>query len=85
MISDDLRKYKKILLLTNAHLECYHPAGVINVGRGKKSAKLSPLISQVPMAGVSNSGYAVHGKKIVRLQPGHYITNLKIDSYFDFR
>jgi hypothetical protein len=33
--SDDLRKYKKILLLTNAHLEGYDPAGAINVGRGK--------------------------------------------------
>ena len=30
--SDDLRKYKKILLLTNAHLEGYHPADAINVG-----------------------------------------------------
>ena len=33
--SDDLRKYKKILLLTNAHLEGYDTAGAINVGRGK--------------------------------------------------
>jgi hypothetical protein len=39
--SDNLRKYKKILLLTNAHLEGYDPAGAINVGRGKNSAKLS--------------------------------------------
>jgi hypothetical protein len=31
--SDDLRKYKKILLLNNAHLESYHLAGAINVGQ----------------------------------------------------
>ena len=37
---DDLRKYKKILLLTNAHLEGYDPAGAFNVGRGKSSSKL---------------------------------------------
>ena len=35
VISDDLGKYNKILLLTNAHLEGSHPGGVINVGRGK--------------------------------------------------
>jgi hypothetical protein len=60
--SDDLRKYKKILLLTNAHLEGYHTAGAINVGREKKSAKLSPPFSRGPKGGVSNRGYAVHGK-----------------------
>jgi len=38
--SDDLRKYKKILLLTNAHLEGYDTASAINVARGKSSAKL---------------------------------------------
>ena len=40
--SDDLGTYKKVLLLTNAHLERYQPGGVINVSRGKSSAKLSP-------------------------------------------
>ena len=34
--SDDLRKYKKILLQTNAHLERYQPGGVISVSRGEK-------------------------------------------------
>jgi hypothetical protein len=57
--SDDLRKYKKILLPTKAHLEGYHPAGVIIVSRGKNSAKLSPPFSQGPKAGVSNQAYAV--------------------------
>jgi hypothetical protein len=32
--SDDLRKYKKILQLTNAHLEGCEPARAIIVGRG---------------------------------------------------
>ena len=42
--SDDLRKYKKILLLTNAHLEGYQPGGVINVSRGKKFREIiAPL------------------------------------------
>jgi len=61
VISDDLRKYKKILLLTNAHLEGYDPAGAINVRRGKSSSKLSPPFSRGTKAGVSNRGYAVHG------------------------
>ena len=34
--SDYLRTYKKILLLTNAHLEAYQPGSIINVCRGKK-------------------------------------------------
>ena len=34
--SDGLRTYKKILLMTNAHLEGYQPGGVINVTGGKK-------------------------------------------------
>jgi len=60
--SDDMRKYKKILLLTNDHLEGYDPAGAINVGRGKSFAKLSPRFSQSPKTGVSNRGHAVHAK-----------------------
>ena len=49
-------------MLTNAHLEDFQPAGAINVGRGKISAKLSPRFSRGLKAGVSNRGYAVHGK-----------------------
>jgi len=60
--SDDLRSYKKILLLTNSHLEGYEPGGVINVSRGKSSAKLSHPFSSGPKAEVSNQGYAVNGK-----------------------
>jgi len=59
--SDDLRTYKKILLLTNAHLAGYYPGGVINVNRRKSSAKSSPPFSRGPKAEVSNRVYAVHG------------------------
>jgi len=58
--SDDLRKYKKILLLTNGHLEGYHPAGAINVGRGKKFREIIAPFSRGPKAGVWNRGYALH-------------------------
>ena len=71
--SEDLRKYKKILLLTNAHLEGYDPTGAINVGRGKKFREIIARFSRGPKAGVSNQGYAVH-EKILRCPPGHYIT-----------
>jgi hypothetical protein len=60
--SDYLRKYKKIFVLNNAHFEGYQPGGVINVGRGKSSANLSPRFSRCPKAGVPNQGYAVLGK-----------------------
>jgi len=44
--SDYLRKYKKIFLLNNAHLEGYQPGGVINVGRGKKFREfIAPLLA----------------------------------------
>ena len=60
-MSYDLRTYKKILLLTNAHLEGYQRVGVINVSGGKISAKTSPPFSRCPKADVSNRGYVVHG------------------------
>jgi len=45
--SDDLRKHKKILLLTNAHLEGYEPAGAINVCQGKKICEIiAPLFAR---------------------------------------
>ena len=53
--SEDLRKYKKILLLTNPQLEGYQPGG-FTVSRGKKSAKLSPRFSRGPKSGMSNQG-----------------------------
>ena len=60
--SNDLRKYKKLLLLTNVHLEGYEPAGAINVGRGKKFRKIIAPFSRGTKAGVSKQGYAVQGK-----------------------
>jgi len=60
--SDDLRKYKKILLLNNALLEGYDPAGAINVGRFKKFREIIAPFSRGAKAGVSNRGYAVHGR-----------------------
>jgi len=32
---DDLKSYKKILMMTNAHLTKYQPEGNINITRGK--------------------------------------------------
>jgi hypothetical protein len=46
--SDVLRKYKKILLLTNAHLEGDQAGGVINVDRGKKFREITALFSRGP-------------------------------------
>jgi len=75
MISDDLRKYNKILLLTNAHLKGYQAGGVINVGLGKTFLEIIAPFSRGPKAGVSNRGYAVM-EKILRWPPGNYITIL---------
>ena len=45
--SDDMRKFKKILLLTNAHLEGYQQGGVINVGRGTNFREIiAPLFAK---------------------------------------
>jgi len=43
-------------------LEGYDPAGAINFGRGKKFHEIIAPFSRGPKAGVSNRGYAVHGK-----------------------
>jgi len=60
--SDDLKTYKKMLLLANAHLEGYQLEGVINVSRGKKFHEIIAQFSRGPKADVSNRDYAVHGK-----------------------
>ena len=45
--SDDLRTYKKILLMTNAQLEGYQPGGGINVSGGKKFDEIiAPLFTK---------------------------------------
>ena len=47
LTSADLRKYKKILLLPNAHLEGYQPGGVIRVGRRKNFREIiAPLFAK---------------------------------------
>ena len=54
--SDDLRTYKKILLLTNAHLDGYQPGGVINVSRGKKFREIIALLFARPKSLCVESG-----------------------------
>jgi hypothetical protein len=70
--SEDLRTYKKIFLLTNAHLEGLNPGGVINVSRGKCSAKSSPnfRVSEKPSCRISVRPCM---EKIPRCPPEHYI------------
>jgi len=55
--SDNLRKYKKILLLTNAHLEGYDPACVINVGRGKNFREIIVPLFARPIGRGVESGF----------------------------
>jgi len=72
--SDDLWTYKKILLLTNAHLKGYQPGGVINVSRWKKYREIiAPLFAR-PKGRGFESGLRRAWKKILRCPPGHYIT-----------
>jgi len=56
--SDDLRTCKKILLMTNAHLEGFTPEASLMSPERKSSAKSSPHFSQSPKAGASNRRYA---------------------------
>jgi len=68
LTSDDLRKYKKIVLLTTSHLEGYQTGGVINDGRGKKFREnFAPFSS-------CRIGVTLCMEKILRWPPGHYIT-----------
>ena len=73
--SDDLRTYKKILLLTNAQLEGYQPGSVINVSRGKKFREIIVPISRVAKAEESNRGTPCM-QKILRFPTNYYITIL---------
>jgi hypothetical protein len=60
MTSDDLRKYNKILQLTNAHWQSYDPAGAINVGRAIKFLELiAPLFARPKSRGVESGLYRV--------------------------
>ena len=75
-MSDGLGTYKKILLLTNSHLEGYQPGGVTNVSGGKKfSVIIDPHFARPKVRGTKQC-YAVHGK-ILRCPPEHSITFLR--------
>ena len=53
--ADDVMTYKKILLLTNAHLEGCQPGGVINVSRGKHFHEtIAPLFAMPKNRGIES-------------------------------
>jgi len=45
---DDLKTYKKILTMANAHLTKYQPDGNINITRGKKFRDIIALLFAKP-------------------------------------
>ena len=54
--NDDLKSYKKILTMTNAHLTQYQPDGNINIIRGKKfRVIIGPLFAKPKERGVESS------------------------------
>jgi len=61
---DDLKSYKKILTMTNAHLTQYQPDGNINITRGKKFRESLRLSLRNRRVGVSNPRYNVSGQSI---------------------
>jgi len=47
IIKDDLKSYKKIMTMNNAHLTQYQPDGNINITRGKKFRDIiAPLFAK---------------------------------------
>jgi len=54
--SNDLSTHKKILLITNVHLEEYQPGGVINVSGGKKFREIIDLFFAKPKGRVVELG-----------------------------
>jgi len=87
MTSDDQRKYKKIVLLTNARLEGYQPGGVINVGRGTNFREIiAPLFAKPKGRGVK-SGLRRAWIIIIILcaRQGIILQSWKTDIFFDFR
>jgi len=53
---DDLKSYKKILSMTNAHLTRYQPDGNINITRGQKFREIiAPLFAEAKGRGVESS------------------------------
>jgi len=61
---DDLKSYKKILTMTNAHLTKYQPDGNINITRGKSfGIKFCPSLRNRRDVG-SNPCIAIIGLRI---------------------
>jgi len=53
---DDLKSYKKILTMTNAHFTQYQPDGNINITRGKKfRGMVAPLFAKPKGRGVESA------------------------------
>jgi len=52
---DDLKSYKKILTMTNAHLTQYQPDGNINITRKKFREIIAPLFAKPKGRGVESS------------------------------
>jgi len=61
---DDLKTYKKILTMTNAHLPIYQHDGNINITRGKKFVMSLRHSLRNLRDAVSNPHYDVSGKNI---------------------
>jgi len=56
--TDDLKKYKKILVLTNAHLTDYQPSGNIHLTRGPNCHDVISHCFRRPGGELSNPHYA---------------------------
>jgi len=54
--NEDLKTYKKILVVTNAHLTRYQPGDNINITRGKKFRDvIAPLFTKSKGRGVESA------------------------------
>jgi len=54
--TDDLKKYKKILELTNAHLTGYQPGADLQITRGSKYRDvIAPLFSHIRRRGIETA------------------------------
>ena len=70
--SDDLRTYKKILLMPATTWRDISPEVSLMSAEGKLSPKPSPLFSRSTKAEVSNRGYVVLGKNTEMSASGLY-------------
>ena len=64
IIKDDIKSYKKILTMTNAHLTQYQPDGNINITRGRKFWEFIATLFTNPKLRGSNPRYGVSGQSI---------------------